>query len=134
MMPVKYGGDNWCFACGEENPIGLRLKFDTGEDEVVSRLTLDRRYQGWPGIAHGGIVVTLLDEAAAHAICNKTSRTAVTGEMEIRLRNPTPLHVSLILRGRVDTFRHRLAIIKSSLETADGLLLAEGTTKFMVPK
>ena len=133
-MPAEYGGDEGCFACGKDNPIGLHLKFDQTEDGVVARPTLEHRYQGWKGIAHGGIVVTLLDEAAAHAITRKTGKSAVTGEMQIKLRQPTPLGVPLVLRARVDAFRHRLAIITSTLHTESGDLLAEGTTKFMVPK
>ena len=68
MSDVPFDDGN-CFACGPTNPIGMHVHFDRadGADGVVARLELAPQYQGWRGIAHGGIVMALLDEAMAHA-------------------------------------------------------------------
>jgi hypothetical protein len=56
---------NYCFACGKNNPEGMRLKFayDEERDCFVCRFRLGKRYTGPPGHCHGGIIATLLDEA-----------------------------------------------------------------------
>jgi hypothetical protein len=54
-----------CFACGLDNPSGLRLRFtDNGIDRVFTGFTIDRAHTGHPGKAHGGIVAAVLDEVA----------------------------------------------------------------------
>src|SRR6202162_6515957 len=60
--------DGHCFACGRKSEIGLHLHFEQQPDgSVRSAVTLEQPYQGWRGLAHGGVVATLLDEAMAHA-------------------------------------------------------------------
>ena len=55
--------DQWCFACGAENPHGLRLSgFRREGDDYVVEFTPQRHHQGWQGITHGGIAATILDE------------------------------------------------------------------------
>jgi hypothetical protein len=56
---------NYCFACGKNNPDGMRLRFAYDEklDGFVCRFRLGNRYTGPPGHAHGGIIATILDEA-----------------------------------------------------------------------
>ena len=58
-----------CFACGTLNTsgMGLMLHVEPGRSRV--ELTLEPRFQGWDGIAHGGIVCTILDEVMAWAPC-----------------------------------------------------------------
>ncbi|MGH2486393.1 MAG: PaaI family thioesterase, partial [Ktedonobacterales bacterium] len=51
-----------CFACGQRNDIGLRLVFRREGEVIVTEYTPDARYQGFPGVAHGGVIATLLDE------------------------------------------------------------------------
>ena len=53
----------FCYACGDLNPIGLRLRFHMEDDWAVAAFEARREHQGYPGFIHGGIVSTLLDEA-----------------------------------------------------------------------
>jgi hypothetical protein len=46
-----------CFVCGRSNPVGLYMQFyDDGDLEVVSEYTIPTHYQGYPGVAHGGVL------------------------------------------------------------------------------
>src|SRR6266404_2222619 len=56
---------NYCFACGKNNPEGMRLRFTYDEERncFVCRFRLGTRYTGPPGHCHGGIIATILDEA-----------------------------------------------------------------------
>ena len=81
----KLNDDGYCFACGKNNPAGLAMKVEYTEDEARCRIVLERRFQGWQGIAHGGIVSTLLDEIMAHAVL-KFVGSGVTASMEVRYK------------------------------------------------
>ena len=47
-----------CFACGELNAHGLHLALHVTGETCWTELTLLPDFQGWEGIAHGGIVAT----------------------------------------------------------------------------
>ncbi|MCX8014699.1 MAG: PaaI family thioesterase, partial [candidate division WOR-3 bacterium] len=84
-MIVK-NSDN-CFACGPNNPIGLKLKFTPIANGVKTEFVPTKAYEGFQDITHGGIVATLLDEAIAWA-CRTCGTNAVTGEITVRYKRP----------------------------------------------
>mgnify|MGYP002684960244 CR=1 FL=1 len=53
-----------CFVCGRENPVGLHIQFyeDHVAQQVVVPLVIPDAYQGYPGVAHGGVLAAILDE------------------------------------------------------------------------
>jgi acyl-coenzyme A thioesterase PaaI-like protein len=61
---VLPAGARHCFACGDDNPIGLHLD-DIRRDGDRVRATLRPRpeYRGYPGVLHGGLSAAALDEA-----------------------------------------------------------------------
>jgi acyl-coenzyme A thioesterase PaaI-like protein len=124
--------DNFCFACGANNPIGLHLQFTYGEGTAEARFTPERVYQGYPGLLHGGLVCTLLDEAMAHAVI-AAHGVAVTGDLHVRLRGAgVPIGRPLHLAGRVTGRRGRLVLTEAILHDEEGNLLAQGDGKFML--
>src|SRR4029079_14680565 len=54
-----------CFACGSLSEHGMRLDLHVSGERCWTELELADRFQGWDGIAHGGIVCTILDEVMA---------------------------------------------------------------------
>jgi acyl-coenzyme A thioesterase PaaI-like protein len=79
--------DHACFGCGEQNPIGLRLRFAVDDDGVHADFTPASEHQGFQGIVHGGIIATVLDEAMAWATAAAGLWT-MTGTMQTRFRRP----------------------------------------------
>ncbi len=71
-----------CFACGELNEHGLRLKLHLGERRSWADFVLDDRFEGWAGIIHGGIIATILDEVMAWALVAEDN-WGVTARMAI---------------------------------------------------
>jgi hypothetical protein len=76
-----------------ENQYGLALAFyERGPGEVVCRVRLADRYQGFPGLAHGGVLAAMLDEAAMRAaMAGDHQRFMLTARMTIRYRKPVPV-------------------------------------------
>ena len=129
---MPYESDRYCFACGDNNPIGLHLKFTYGEGTAEAHFTPERVFQGYPGIMHGGLVSTLLDEAMAHATI-AAHGAAVTGDLHVRLHGAgVPIGRPLRLTGRVTGRRGRLVLTEATLHDEEGNLLARGEGKFML--
>ncbi|MBC5805826.1 MAG: thioesterase [Candidatus Eremiobacter antarcticus] len=122
--------DRRCFACGPENPHGLRLSFDYGDGVANSTFVAGSGFGGWTTIVHGGIIVTLLDEAMAHAAIASGTR-AVTARLEVRFRKAAPVGVPLHIEGRLEGRRGRLLTLTATVSAVDGTLYAQGRGRFV---
>ena len=129
---MAVGGDDYCFACGTKNPIGLHLEFAPVEDKVVAKKIVPKEYQGYTDVVHGGIVTTLLDEAMGSYIQEKCNERAMTGRLEIRYRHPTPVLRELTISAWEESRRRNILTMHAQVETSDGTVTAEATAKFAV--
>ncbi len=122
-----------CFVCGVENAAGLHIKFfDDGPNACRAEVILGDAHQGYPGIAHGGIVATMLDEAAGRAaMSGHPDRFMFTAKIEIRYRQQVPLHRPLALIARLDKDRGRMAMAAAEVRLEDGSIAAEATVTLM---
>ena len=77
--------DHVCFGRGDENPIGLRLRFAPEGKGVKARFIAGPEHQGFHDVVHGGIITAVLDEAMAWATAH-AGVWAVTGELRVRFR------------------------------------------------
>jgi len=87
-----------CFACGDDNPIGLHLDDIRREGEEVHATLRPRTdYQGYPGVLHGGISATALDEVMGWSAILLAGIWAATATMEVRYRAQIPVDQALAL-------------------------------------
>ena len=116
-----------CFACGLENSFGLRIRFyDNGVDEVAASYVIPDHYQGYPGIVHGGITATILDELVGRAVmAENLGKFMVSAKLEVRYRKPIPTDEPLRLTGKVLSRRGRIATSRAEIRLPDGTLAAE---------
>ncbi|MGC2407491.1 MAG: PaaI family thioesterase [Candidatus Cybelea sp.] len=128
-VPIDDGN---CFACGPSNPIGIHMHFDRNADGegVLARLELAPVYQGWRGIAHGGIVMALLDEAMAYA-AGFAGHRGVTAQVSARFRKPVPLEQPIEVRGRVTWKRRNVLGVEASILDGAGNVLARAEGSFV---
>ena len=126
-------GSHMCFVCGMKNINGLRVTFfNDGVNACRAEVTIDERFQGFPGIAHGGIVATLLDEILGRAgLAGNPNRLMYTGKLEVKYRQQVPLNQPLVLKGRIDKDRGRVVTASGEVYGADGKILAEATGTLM---
>jgi acyl-coenzyme A thioesterase PaaI-like protein len=123
----KQANSRLCFVCGLENPIGLHLSFyDTGPGEVSVEFTPSECYQGYPGVLHGGIVASILDETAGRAhMGGIPPRFMFTAKLEVKYRKNIPIGTLLKVIGKAGKDRGRTAEGWSGIYNQDGELLAE---------
>lgn len=114
-----------CFACGKDNPIGLKLTFLEQEDCYTTTFTAGPEHQGYDGIMHGGLVSTLLDEVMAGYIYHK-GFNAVTARLEVRFRQPTPIGQLLHVTAKIVSQRGKLYELRGQVALPDGTVTAEG--------
>jgi uncharacterized protein (TIGR00369 family) len=116
-----------CFVCGLENLAGLKLVFyETGPAEVTATYTPPDQFQGYPGLLHGGIVASLLDEVGGRVVMiGDHKHFMLTAKMEVKYRRPTPLGQALTVYGRLVKQRGRLALAHAELRLPDGTVTAE---------
>ncbi|WP_327318357.1 PaaI family thioesterase [Streptomyces sp. NBC_01235] len=90
-----------CFGCGGEQTHGLHLEARAGEGvTVTAEFTVRSAHQGAPGLAHGGILASALDETLGSL--NWLLRTiAVTGRLETEFVRPVPVGTTLHLEAEV---------------------------------
>ena len=116
-----------CFVCGVANRIGLKIRFyNLAPGEVEAIYTVDERYQGYPGVVHGGIVAAMLDEISYRAlIVDDPHFMMYTARLDIRYRGHVPVGKALRLYGVVGKRKSRTATANGYIYTMDGDLLAE---------
>jgi uncharacterized protein (TIGR00369 family) len=123
---------NYCFACGKNNPNGMRLKFVYDEDQncFVCRFRLSKTYTGPPGHAHGGVIATILDEAMGKV--NKLRHVvALTSEITVKYLKPVPLNHPLRVESREVRVRGRRHINMAAILNKNGEVLASSRGLFI---
>jgi acyl-coenzyme A thioesterase PaaI-like protein len=88
-----------CFGCGDQSH-GLHLAARAGEGvAVTAEFTVRPAHQGAPGLAHGGVLVTALDETLG-SLSWLLRVIAVTGRLETEFLRPVPVGTTLHLSAR----------------------------------
>jgi uncharacterized protein (TIGR00369 family) len=119
-----------CFVCGRENPVGLHIHFFADEDNRVhAEFTPRAEDQGFPGVMHGGLISTLLDETIGRtAIAG--GFWCVTAELTVRFLKPVPIGAPVRLVGEITSRDARVLRGHGEIwSVRDNMLLAqaEGT-------
>jgi len=116
--------DPACWGCGD-NPDGIRLPVpeEEGLAEYDAWFRFHERHQGGPGLAHGGLVASALDEACG-LLATWYRFPAVTARIFVRYRKPVPINVELLVHARLAGERGRRLHVDAQL-TDGNLVLAE---------
>jgi acyl-coenzyme A thioesterase PaaI-like protein len=120
-----------CFACGTLNTNGLGLVLHIEPEQCWTELELDRRFEGWDGIAHGGITATILDEVMAWSLVG-SDNWGVTARLAVEFRRPVPIGTPLRAVGWITKARRRVVDTAARLvevATATGVYVAADATR-----
>jgi len=123
--------NDWCFACGKANPIGLKMEFFERDGKYVSLFTPGPEHQSYAGTVHGGIIGTMLDEVMGRYQCTRGLK-AVTARLELRYRHPTPVGRQLTVSGWMVREHGRLIEMAGSVALPDGTVTVEAKATLVV--
>ena len=93
-----------CFGCGDDNPIGLGLQFAVSPPGLVATFQPRPEHRGGPGLLHGGVAATCLDETMAALGFALDGVHCVTATLDLRYRRPVPLDGRQV---RIEAWRDR---------------------------
>lgn len=90
-----------CFGCGHGQSHGLHLEVRAGEGvSLTAEFTVRPAHQGAPGLAHGGVLASALDETLG-SLNWLLRKIAVTGRLETDFVRPVPVGTTLHLEAEV---------------------------------
>lgn len=128
-MAEKQPSSRSCFVCGRDNTAGLRSRWvsDRAAGEVRATLVLAESFQSYPGLAHGGIVAALLDEAMVRSLLldGAFEDLMVTARMDVAYRRATPTSTPITVVGRLVKRGSSRATAEAEIRLADGTVTAE---------
>lgn len=124
-----------CFVCGLENHAGLHVKFyDDGKEKVFVEHVIADHHQGYPGVAHGGIVASIMDEVGGRVVMIKNpNRLFMTMKLEIKYRAPVPTGKLIKAMGWVVKDKGKIVTAHAEIRLPDETLLAEAELMLAEP-
>ena len=124
----KQPNSRMCFICGLENPVGLKLRiYEVEPGFIETTYIAPEHFQSYPGVLHGGIVATILDEISGRAQMGDPSqpRFMFTAKLEVKYRKNVPIGKPLRIVGKAGKVKGRMAEGWAGIYDETGTLLAE---------
>jgi uncharacterized protein (TIGR00369 family) len=114
-----------------------RIFHNKESGEIVSVVWFGGAVSGWPGVTHGGVTVTIMDEVLGRcAILRFPSKTGVTANLNLNYLKPAITNSFYVVRAipEIEGATEQKQWAYGRLETLDGKVCVEGRGLFVVPK
>lgn len=131
---AAWGFESNCFVCEPSNPAGLRIAFEHDEEAGVVRagFTLGAEFSGAPRYLHGGVVLSILDEAMAWAAIAVGGRFAVVAETTTRFEHGVAVGEPHRVQARIDRQSDRTLDASAEVFDASGRRCARAHARLVV--
>ena len=130
-----------CYGCGHHNLHGLHIRTHWDGQEGICHFKPQPYHTSCPGFVYGGLIASLIDchsvgtaTAASYQAEGREPGTEpqirfVTGTLNVRYLEPTPIDVELVLRARIKALYEKKIVVSCSLyanekECAQGEVIA----------
>lgn len=126
-----------CYGCGSNNPHGHQIKTYWDGDETVTHYDPQPYHTAIPGFVYGGLLASLIDchgtgtaaaatyRAEGREMDSQPTLRFVTGSLQVSYLKPTPMGVTLEIRGKVKEIKGRKVVVEATVY-ADGVATAKG--------
>ncbi|MFN3653309.1 MAG: PaaI family thioesterase [Armatimonadota bacterium] len=129
-MSLPLEVDRFCFVCGPDNPDGLNARFQCEAGRATGTYAPRTHHQGYAGMAHGGILAALLDEAMVYAAIT-LGRWATTAELTVRYARPAGTDRPLVISAEVTRHARKLVECRAEIRDEEGALVASAQGKLL---
>lgn len=116
--------DRYCFACGEKNPIGMKLQFVLKNDFIETSFVFPKEFQGYKDTVHGGMISLLLDEVMVNLPWKKYQVPVVSAEINVKLKKPLKIGEKVLARAWIEKERRKIFYVK-------GIVIKEETSEII---
>lgn len=123
-----------CFACGKDNPIGLKIDFQFDGEVCRGEFTPTANHVSWEDTVHGGILFAALDDVTGN-VPYLQGLKAHTARSEIRYRQPLGIGETVCLAGWTERRKGRLLLLRGEARRkSDDVLIADCMASFLVER
>ncbi len=137
-MSIKQPNSRMCFLCGLENPVGLHLHlYEVKPGVIETTYTAPDHFQGYPGVLHGGIVASILDEVCGRVHMGSDPahpRFMFTAKLEVKYRKNVPINQPLKIIGKAGKSKGKAAEGWAGIYVNDELLAEANALLVNVPE
>jgi acyl-coenzyme A thioesterase PaaI-like protein len=130
LLNAKDTLDINCFGCAAKNPIGLKLEFETSHHQCTSQFSLGPDYESYPGVIHGGIVATILDEALSQTVYHYGNGPAFTVGLRVRYGDPMQTNIPYVAIAEIVQANRTLIRASGRIQRDTGELVAAAVGSF----
>jgi acyl-coenzyme A thioesterase PaaI-like protein len=128
---------SYCYGCGRLNDHGLQLKSYWDGEETIAIFQPKSYHIAIPGYVYGGLIASLIDchcTGTASAVSYREEGREmgsdpplrfVTASLHVDYLRPTPLGISLEIRGKVKEMKGRKVVVSATV-SAEGEVCARG--------
>jgi uncharacterized protein (TIGR00369 family) len=114
-----------CFGCGPANDSGLQIELRAGTGgEIVCEYRFPERFQGGPGVAHGGAISAVLDDVLG-TVPLVNGIPAVTARLTVNFRRPVVIGHEVSITARLAGVDGRKITATCEMRDSLGRVLAD---------
>jgi len=108
----------------------LQLEFYSEGNSFMTVAVFQREHEGYPGIVHGGILCTALDELMVSHLYH-LGYIAMTVDLQVRFKLPVPCGEKIYFQSNVENLTKRLWIMSAQAKLPSGEIALTGRAKMM---
>ncbi len=118
--------DRYCFACGEKNPVGMKLSFNINKKEITTNYIFPKEFQGYKDIVHGGMISLLLDEVMVNLPWLIYKIPVVSAEIKVKFKKPLKVGEKITAKAWFEKEKKRIFYTKGVvMREKDNEIIAE---------
>lgn len=131
LQTIPNSDNQTCFACGSQNPHGLKMDFSTDGKRVYSFMQVSSTMTGWDQTVHGGILSTILDEIMGWSVIYLLKKIGMTQSITVQFNKAIQTGEHLTIVGGIQEKQsQRSTLMHGAIFNADDTLCAESTGQF----
>lgn len=122
-----------CFGCSPFNEHGLKLEFREENGAVFCHWVPTTRYEGYPGIVHGGILATLMDETCSWYVYTLLNTAGVTSALHIQYLKPVRIaNGEIMISASLQSHDSQTAILRCEITGCNNIRYATAEATFFL--
>jgi acyl-coenzyme A thioesterase PaaI-like protein len=123
-----------CFGCAPRHPFGLKLRFFTAQGwALATTWEATSGYENYPGMIHGGVLTTILDELAGQAVFRELGHMPVSLDARLRWLKAAKVGMRLTAAARIASRHDGFARVETFLFREDGKVAARMSGLYFTP-